>query len=142
MTKLFGTLAAVLFCCFSFYSQAEETQVMNGVDDGTVHINLGHTFPYYGGVFTDAWMSSNGFIMFYDPTSGYGNDQAGINGCCQGYNPSGAGRFSYMLAPLWTDLIHITSVPDSGYFYETGEGGTSFLWKNIAEFYDPSNHGP
>ena len=116
---------------------------MNGVDDGTVHINLGHTFPYYGGVFTDAWMSSNGFIMLYDPTTGFGNSSTWNNGCCNGFNPAeynyAGNSFSYMLAPLWTDLIHITSVPDSGYFYETGEGGTSFLWKNIAEFYDPNN---
>ena len=116
-----------------------ETQVMPGVDDGTVHIQLGHVFPYYGGVFTDAWMSSNGFIMFYDPTKGYGNSNTWNNGCCNGFNPNGNSQFSYMIAPLWTDLIHITSVPDSGYFYETGEGGTSFLWQNIAEFYDPNN---
>ena len=137
MTRLLGTLlAAVLFCC-SFYSNAEETQVMNGVDDGTVHINLGHTFPYYGGIFTDAWMSSNGFILLYDPVSQFGNSSTYNDGCCSGFNPSGynyAGySFSYMLAPLWTDLRHNTSIPDSGYFYETGEGGTSFLWKNITD---------
>ena len=130
---------AVLACCFLPYSlQAEETQVMNGVDDGTVHIQLGHVFPYYGGIFTDAWMSSNGFILLYDPTTGYGNSSTNNQGCCSGFNPSGynyAGNsFSYMLAPLWTDLRHNTSIPDSGYFYETGEGGTSFLWKNLQEF--------
>lgn len=107
---------------------------MNGVDDGTVHINLGHNFPYYGGVFTDAWMSSNGFIMFYDPTTGFGNSNTSNNGCCSGFNPSGQGSFSYMLAPLWTDLRHNTSIPDSGYFYETGTDGTAFLWQNITEY--------
>jgi len=76
---------AVLACCFLPYSlQAEETQVMNGVDDGTVHIQLGHVFPYYGGIFTDAWMSSNGFILLYDPTTGYGNSSTNNQGCCSG----------------------------------------------------------
>jgi len=139
MIKQAGTLLAGLLLYFcSSYSLAEETQVMNGVDDGTVHINLGHTFPYYGGIFTDAWMSSNGFILLYDPVSQFGNPSTNNNGCCSGFNPSGynyAGNsFSYMLAPLWTDLRHNTSILDSGYFYETGTDGTAFLWKNITEY--------
>lgn len=133
LTKLFVTSFAVCFLWAANYAEAQ-TQVMDGVDDGTVHINLGHTFPYYGGVFTDAWMSSNGFIILYDPTTGFGNSNTGNNGCCNGFNPGGAGHFSYMLAPLWTDLRHNTSIPDSGYFYETGTDGTAFLWKNITEY--------
>ena len=117
-----------------------ETQVMNGVDDGTVHIPLGHNFPYYGGVFTDAWMSSNGFIILYDPTKGYGNSNTGqswCNTCPWGYSggpPQGISNLSYMIAPLWTDLRHDTSVPDSGYFYETGPDGTWFEWRNVTEY--------
>ena len=30
--------------------------------------------------------------------------------------------------------MHNTSVPDSGYFYETGEGGTWFEWRNVTEY--------
>lgn len=111
-----------------------ETQVMNGVDDGTVHIQLGHAFPYYGGVFTDAWMSSNGFILLYDPVNNYGNSQTWVHGCCNGFNPSAQTSFKYMIAPLWTDVRHDTSVPNSGYFYETGEGGTWFEWRNVVEY--------
>lgn len=128
-------LKSLLVSCLLLASNSfAQTQVMDGVDDGTVHIQLGHVFPYYGGVFTDAWMSSNGFILFYDPVNSFGNPYTYNNGCCNGFNPSGQGRFSYMLAPLWTDLRHDTGIPDSGYFYETGEGGTAFLWKNITEF--------
>jgi len=134
LTKLFVTSIAVGFLWAANYAEAQ-TQVMDGVDDGTVHINLGHTFPYYGGVFTDAWMSSNGFILFYDPANSFGNPTTYNNGCCNGFFPGGiGGTFSYMLAPLWTDLRHDTSIPDSGYFYETGKDGTAFLWQNITEF--------
>jgi len=117
-----------------------QTQVMNGVDDGTAHINLGHAFPYYGGVFTDAWMSSNGFIILYDPTTGYGNSntrQSWCNTCPWGYSggpPEGRSNLSFMIAPLWTDLEHDTSVEGSGYFYETASTGTQFLWNKVKEY--------
>ena len=111
------------------------TQVMDGVDDGTYHVSLGHTFPYYGGLFTDAWMSSNGFIMLYDPVSQFGNPYYNNSMCCSGRDFSTAnGTFSFMLAPLWTDLRHDTSVSGSGYFYKTNEGVSSFLWRDVKEF--------
>ena len=152
MDKLDASLARIiifgLFCViWAFmlpvptYGQESTgpTQVMNGVDDGTYHVNLGHSFPYYDGVFTDAWMSSNGVIILYDPTTGVGNPNYNNSMCCSGRDPSNISYYSYMIAPLWTDLIHITSVPDSGYFYETDTTGTRFLWQNIAEFYNPNN---
>ena len=145
MTKLFGTLAAVLFCCFSSYSNAQADalnpdgmiNVMPGADDATVQIDLGHVFPYYGGLFTNAWMSTNGVILLYDPITQFGNPYTGDSRCCTGYNPSGYnGYFSYMLAPLWTDLIDRNLTADDGYYYSTDEGGSSFLWYNVNEFYN------
>ena len=116
------------------------TQIMNGVDDGTYHIQLGHTFPYYGGVFTDAWMSTNGFILLYDPVNQFGNADTWNNGCCSGFNPTNQGRFSYMLAPLWTDLIDTNRYEDDGYWYQTDKGGSSFLWYNVNEFYNTNTN--
>jgi len=114
------------------------TQVMPGVDDGTAHVPLGHAFPYMGGVFTDAWMSSNGFILFYDPTKGFGNSSTWNNGCCSGFDPSGydygGNSYSYMLAPLWTDLMDPDGTGEAGYYYKTDEGSSSFLWYNVLEF--------
>ena len=116
------------------------TQVGDGVDDGTFHIPLGHSFPYYDGVFTNAWMSSNGFIILYDATAGVGNantSQSWCRTCGWGYgggNPSGKSNLSYMVAPLWTDLHDRTTGSDRGYFYQTGTGGTSFLWWNVFEY--------
>ena len=113
-----------------------QTQVMNGVDDGTYHVSLGHSFPYYGGTFTDAWMSSNGFIMLYDPVSQFGNPNTNNSLCCDGRNLTTFTNdyFSYIIAPLWTDLRHDTSVEGSGYFYDTDENGTQFLWNKVREF--------
>lgn len=116
------------------------TQVGDGVDDGTFHIPLGHSFPYYDGVFTNAWMSSNGFIILYDATAGVGNantNQSWCQSCGWGYgggNPSGRSNLSYMVAPLWTDLDDTTAGNDRGYFYQTDTGGTSFLWWNVFEY--------
>lgn len=114
------------------------TQVMDGFgyDDATHHISLSHTFPYYGGVFSDAWMSSNGFIILYDPTTQYGNSNTSNNACCSGFNPQGNSALSYIIAPLWTDLVDKSVGADSGYFYETEEGGSSFLWYNLHEYYN------
>ena len=134
---LAGLVSLVFSCCYSnalAQDTTDFTQVMNGTDDGTAHIQLQHTFPYYGGVFTDAWMSSNGFIMFYDPVSQFGNPNNWNDGCCDGFNPAGRPQFSYMIAPLWTDLRHNTGIPDSGYFYQANEDNTRFLWKNITEY--------
>jgi len=121
------------------------TKVMEGVDDGTFHVSLGHTFPYYGGIFTDAWMSSNGVIILYDPTTQFGNWNTGNSMCCSGMELSNwqsyqGDQFSFMLAPLWTDLVDRNLTPDDGYYYRTDEGGSSFLWYNVNEFYNDNKN--
>jgi len=121
------------------------TKVMEGVDDGTFHVSLGHTFPYYGGIFTDAWMSSNGVIILYDPTTQFGNWNTGNSMCCSGMELSNwqsyqGDQFSFMLAPLWTDLVDRNLTPDDGYYYRTDEGGSSFLWYNVNEFYNDNTN--
>ena len=45
------------------------TQVMNGADDSAYHVQLAHNFPHLDKVFTDAWMSTNGFILLWSPTN-------------------------------------------------------------------------
>ena len=107
---------------------------MSGTDDGMAHVQLGHTFPYMGGSFTDAWMSSNGFILLYDPVNGYGNSNTYNSGCCSGFNPYGNGSFSFMLAPLWTDLRDPDGSGSAGYYVKTNEGASSFLWYNVYEY--------
>ena len=112
------------------------TKVMEGVDDGTYHVSLGHGFPYYGGVFTDAWMSSNGTILLYDPVRQYGNPNTNNSFCCSGqdFTDPNLSYFSFMLAPLWTDLRDYNLTSDDGYYYRTGTQGSSFLWYNVKEY--------
>jgi len=122
------------------------TQVMSGVDDKAVSIEMGHTFPWLDQVFTHAWMSTNGFVLMYNPTTGVGKQTAPLYGyCCDGYTHAtgmptymprdyGLGSFSYMLAPLWTDLDDTSNNADAGYFYKTDSNSTSFLWNKVREY--------
>ena len=112
------------------------TKVMNGVDDGTYHVNLGHSFPYYDKVFTDAWMSSNGVIILYDPTNSVGNQNTGNSYCCNGLDIATNQNtyYNYLIAPLWTDLTDRNPDPDAGYYYRTGTEQTSFLWNKLYEY--------
>lgn len=126
------------------------TQVMSGVDDKAVSVEMGHTFPWLDKIFTHAWFSTNGFIMMYNPTAdlpvGVGRQDAPPGGyCCDGYShatgmptymanayhPSG---FSYMIAPLWTDLDDTSTDSDAGYYYRTDSDSTSFLWRKVREY--------
>ena len=147
MKKLVFTILAL----FSIQAYADAdwlspdgmTKVMEGVDDGTFHVPLGHSFPYYGGVFTDAWMSTNGVILLYDPVNQFGNSNTRNSMCCSGQDLSNnnyGGQFSFMLAPLWTDLVDRNLTPDDGYYYKTNEGVSSFLWYNVNEFYNDNKN--
>jgi len=143
MKKVLFTLLALF--SINAYADADwlspdgMTKVMEGVDDGTFHVSLGHTFPYYGGIFTDAWMSSNGVIILYDPTTQFGNWNTGNSMCCSGYDLTNweswqGDQFSFMLAPLWTDLRDANLTTTDGYYYKTNEGVSSFLWYDVVEF--------
>lgn len=147
MKKLVFTILAL----FSIQAYADAdwlspdgmTKVMEGVDDGTFHVPLGHSFPYYGGVFTDAWMSTNGVILLYDPVNQFGNSNTRNSMCCSGQDLSNnnyGGQFSFMLAPLWTDLVDRNLTPDDGYYYKTNEGVSSFLWYNVNEYYNDNKN--
>lgn len=123
------------------------TQVMNGIDDSAYHVELGHTFPHLDKVFTDAWMSTNGFILLWSPTNNLGQQTLPSYGhCCDGYNfgagtpnylDSRVGQFSYMLAPLWTDLDDTNALKDDGYYYQTDTDRSRFLWYKVTEYNSP-----
>lgn len=127
------------------------TQVMNGVDDSAYHVQLGHDFPYLGKVFTDAWMSTNGFVLLWSPTNqnNLGVQTSPTYGhCCDGYNfgagtpnylDAKVGQFSYMLAPLWTDLDDTNTRDGDGYYYSTNETESKFLWYKVTEYNRPNS---
>lgn len=123
------------------------TQVMNGVDDSAYHVQLAHNFPHLDKVFTDAWMSTNGFILLWSPTNNLGVQTSPSYGhCCDGYNfgagtpnylDNVVGQFSYMLAPLWTDLDDTNALKDDGYYYQTDTDRSRFLWYKVTEYGRP-----
>ena len=140
-----------LLCLFPVLAYADldptgMTQVLSGVDDKATSIQMGHTFPWLDQVFTHAWMSTNGFVLMYNPTTGIGRQTAPPSGyCCDGYthgtgmptympNTYGLSNFSYMIAPMWTDLDDTSSAADAGYFYKTDSESTSFLWHKVREY--------
>ena len=132
------------------------TQVMVGADDDMIKVELGHDFPYYGGTFDTAWMSSNGFIMLYNEETEIGNPNVLSNQtyltslCCEQHIAADAEAwngytsdftlpddiFSYMIGPLWSDLEDTSNETDAGFYWSTNAeaGVSSFLWYNINEY--------
>ena len=115
------------------------TYVIN--DDGHASVPLPFGFPYYGKTFTHSFMFDNGVVGFFDPTANTGcNAQNNYCGGNQWYSQQFAtnmgSQFSYMIAPLWTDLR-----PVAGTVYSTQGNATqmTYRWENVGEYYNPSN---
>lgn len=144
--KRFTVLCLLPSLSFADLDPAGMTQVMSGVDDKAVSIEMGHTFPWLDQVFTHAWMSTNGFVLMYNPTTGVGKQTAPLYGyCCDGYTHAtgmptymprdyGLSNFSYMIAPMWTDLDDTSNDANAGYFYKTDSDSTSFLWNKVRQY--------
>jgi hypothetical protein len=104
-------------------------------DDTYVHVPLQFAFPFYGKVFTNSWMHSNGVIGFMDPRTTTGPIQGAY--CCEGLDTSRlTPQFNYMIAPLWTDLIP-TSV--SSFSTEGTSTYQKYRWENISEYSNRAN---
>ena len=106
------------------YTQVIQHQIS---DDGYVRVPLQFAFPYYGRVFTESYMFSNGVVGFLNPTSSF---------CCSGYDITQPNHpFSFAIMPLQTDLINY-----QGRFLT--QGSTQFqryTWENISEYGRPDN---
>ena len=72
---------------------------LNLGDDNVARVTLPFTFEYYNQPFTQAWISSNGFLSF-NPIG---------NGCCNGYPATSAPRNT--IYGVWADLISYTGNP-------------------------------
>jgi hypothetical protein len=96
-------------------------------DDGYVRVPLQFAFPYYGRVFTESYMFSNGVIGFLNPTNHF---------CCSGYDITQQNHpFSFAIMPLQTDLLNY-----SGKFLTEGTAQYQrYKWENISEFGRPDN---
>jgi hypothetical protein len=106
------------------YTQVIEHRIS---DDGYARVPLQFAFPYYGRVFTESYMFSNGVVGFLNPTNGF---------CCSGFDITQPNHpFSFAIMPLQTDLLNY-----SGKFLT--EGTTEYQrykWENISEYGRPGN---
>lgn len=97
-------------------------------DDGYARVPLQFSFPYYGRVFTESFMFSNGVVGFLNPTNHW---------CCSGFdlrNNNGT-PFSFAIMPLQTDLINY-----QGRFLTEGTPQYQrYVWENISEYGVPQN---
>jgi len=128
--------AILLTCATPVYAQTYEPALappqilgspttmtpLNLGDDGTRRISLGFEFGYWGQTFTDAWVSSNGFVSF----------QSAANLCCSGQPIEQAQRNT--IYAYWSDLVSYTGNP----YYRRTDGSILFGWYGTSE-YDTNN---
>jgi hypothetical protein len=125
-------LLGIILLVFVNSVSAQQTVTQEISDDGFVEVPLQFVFPYYGQLFTTSWMFDNGVVGFYSPFNGYWGGQQYYS---QPFSADMGGQFSYMIAPLWTDLINY-----SGTF--TTQGNPQFQiynWNNISQWGYPEN---
>jgi hypothetical protein len=91
---------------------------LNLGDDNTRNVALGFEFEYWGQTFTDAWVSSNGFVSF----------QSGAHLCCDGQPIEMAQRNT--IYAYWSDLISFTGNP----YYRRDDGSILFGWYGVNEY--------
>jgi hypothetical protein len=106
------------------YTQIIQHQIS---DDGYARVPLQFAFPYYGRVFTESYMFSNGVVGFLNPTNHF---------CCAGYDITQPNHpFSFAIMPLQTDLLNY-----SGKFLTEGTPQYQrYKWENISEYGRPGN---
>lgn len=118
-------LVAFLACIGIAQAQVIQHQIS---DDGYVRVPLQFAFPYYGRVFTESFMFSNGVVGFLNPTNHF---------CCSGYDITQPNHpFSFAIMPLQTDLVNY----GQGRFLTEGTPQYQrYKWENISEFGRPEN---
>jgi hypothetical protein len=94
---------------------------LNLGDDNSALVQLGFTFNYFNQPFTQAWVSSNGFVSF----------STGQDLCCNGEPINNAPQNT--IFGMWTDLIS----NGNPYIKSTNIGGVSIFtagWYNTMEY--------
>jgi hypothetical protein len=97
-------------------------------DDGYARVPLQFAFPFYGRVFTESYMFSNGVVGFLNPTNSW---------CCTGFDlrVNNGSPFNFAIMPLQTDLLNY-----NGRFLTEGTlQYQRYKWENISEFGVPQN---
>jgi hypothetical protein len=84
------------------------TEILSNVDDAVAMVPVGFSFPFYGAVYTDVYVSSNALMTFMSGNSDFSNEDLLVAG-----NPS-----QPTIAPLWDDWYTANNDSDA-VFYET-----------------------
>lgn len=95
----------------------QTTTPLNGGDDSTRLVELGFSFQYFGQTFTNAYVSTNGFVSFADIG----------HLCCNGAPIEQAPRNA--IYGLWTDLIS-----GGNPYYRTNANEAVFGWYGTQEY--------
>lgn len=95
---------------------------LNLGDDATAQVQLGFTFDYFGQQFTQAWVSSNGFLSF----------STSDNLCCNGWPIESAPRNS--IFANWSDLVSWSNP-----YVQTLSGDTGSIF--VAGWYGTQEYG-
>ena len=106
-------------------------------DDCYAVVPLGHSFPFYGETFTTSYMMANGVVMFRNPATYNLQNWPNKGWCCDGMEianiaASNEQKFSFSIAPFWTDLIQKDS--DGGFYSQTSSSSTKYWWHRIEEY--------
>lgn len=113
-------------------AQQTKTPVSFG-DDTWVNVPLQFAFPFYGKVFTNSFMFSNGVVGFMGV-----NMQPYDSYCCSGVtvNPQMPVSFNYTIMPMQTDLY---PVPQSQFYIQGDATYQKYWWQDIAEISNTNN---
>ena len=122
-------LIGIIYLC-SLLPIGIKAQVIqhNIPDDGYAHVPLQFGFPYYGRIFTDSFMFSNGVVGFGSVNNHW---------CCTGFDLANSRgyQFNFSIMPLQTDLLNY-----QGRFLTEGTPQYQrYKWENISEFGVPNN---
>jgi hypothetical protein len=130
-----GCLLLLNFSSINVFAQTPPIIERQFSDDSYVHVPLQFGFPFYGQVFTDSFMHSNGVVSFMDPRTNAGPGNWAY--CCEGIQASQlTPQFNYMIAPLWTDLY---PVGQSRFRTQGDSTYQRYHWENIAEISNMNN---
>ena len=137
-TLLFGLLLFLAAPAAGQYTAPPSDATVHSIcDDCYANVPLGHSFPFYGETFTNSWMMANGVVMFRNPTNFGFQNWPDKGWCCNGLEVANIAankqdKFSFAIAPLWTDLIQKDS--DGGFYSKTSSDGTKYWWVRIEEY--------
>ena len=137
-TLLFGLLLCLAAPAAGQYTAPPSDATVHSIcDDCYANVPLGHTFPFYGENYTNSWMMANGVVMFRNPTTFGFQNWPDKGWCCKGLEVANIAankqdKFSYAIAPFWTDLIQKDS--DGGFYSKTSADGTKYWWVRIEEY--------